>query len=185
MVPIAVLDANVLFPMIMRDTLLRVAAAGCFRAHWSNRILDEMARNLTERHRITPEQAKRLVAQMGKAFPEAEVEGWENLEGTMPNDPKDRHVAAAAAKIDATFVVTENLKDFMHLPMGMQAVMPDAFLLERFQKMPEEVLSALRKQASCYRKPPATIDELLDWLARDLPTFVGAVRMAIAKRRTS
>ncbi|HKT15078.1 MAG TPA: PIN domain-containing protein, partial [Allosphingosinicella sp.] len=74
MVSIAVLDANVLFPMILRDTLLRVAAAGCFRAHWSDRILDEMVRNLTQQHRITPEQAERLVAQMAKAFPEAEVD---------------------------------------------------------------------------------------------------------------
>ncbi|HYE29760.1 MAG TPA: PIN domain-containing protein [Allosphingosinicella sp.] len=185
MVPVVVLDANVLFPMILRDTLLRTAAAGCFRAHWSVRILDEMARNLIEQHRITSEQAKRLVAQMGKAFPEAAVEGWEDLEEAMPNDPKDRHVAAAAATIDAAVVVTENLKDFMHLPMGIQAVMPDTFLLERFQKMPEEVLSALRKQASSYRKPPATFEDLLDWLASDLPTFVDAVRMDIAKRGTT
>jgi hypothetical protein len=32
MILIAVLDANILFPMILRDTLLRVAAAGGFRA---------------------------------------------------------------------------------------------------------------------------------------------------------
>ncbi|MFL6846173.1 MAG: PIN domain-containing protein [Allosphingosinicella sp.] len=185
MIPVAVLDANVLFPMILRDTLLRVAAAGCFRAHWSSRILDEMARNLIEQHRVTSEQAKQLAAQMAKAFPEAAVEGWEDLEGAMPNDPKDRHVAAAAATIGAAVVVTENLKDFMHLPMGMQAATPDAFLVERFQKMPKEVLSALRKQANSYRKPPATIDDLLNWLASDLPTFVDAVRMVIAKRGTT
>ena len=181
MVSIAVLDANVLFPMILRDTLLRVAAAGCFRAHWSDRILDEMVRNLTQQHRITPEQAERLVAQMAKAFPEAEVDDREELEGAMPNDPKDRHVAAAAATIGATFIVTANLKDFMRLPMGMQAVTPDAFLLERFEAMPEEILAALRKQASGYRNPPTTIDELLAWLERDLPTFVDAVRTMIAK----
>ena len=181
MVTIAVLDANVLFPMILRDTLLRIAAAGCFRAHWSDRILDEMARNLIEKHRITPEQAERLVAQLVKAFPEAKVDDWEDLEGAMPNDPKDRHVAAAAATVGATFIVTANLKDFIRLPMGMQAVTPDAFLLKRFLEMPEEILAAMRKQAGGYRNPAATIDELLDWLARDLPTFVGAVRTMIAK----
>ncbi|HKT16139.1 MAG TPA: hypothetical protein VJR87_12125, partial [Allosphingosinicella sp.] len=105
----------------------------------------------------------------------------EELEGAMPNDPKDRHVAAAAATIGATFIVTANLKDFMRLPMGMQAVTPDAFLLERFEAMPEEILAALRKQASGYRNPPTTIDELLAWLERDLPTFVDAVRTMIAK----
>ncbi len=39
---VAVLDADVLYPMVLRDTLLRAAAAGCFRMHWSARILDEV-----------------------------------------------------------------------------------------------------------------------------------------------
>jgi predicted nucleic acid-binding protein len=181
MISVAILDANVLFPMILRDTLLRVAAAGCFRAHWSDRILDEMARNLIEQHRVTPEQAARLVAQMAKAFPEAEVDDWAKLEGTMPNDPKDRHVAAAATAAGATFIVTANLKDFARLPKGMQAITPDAFLRDRFNEMPEEMLIALGKQAGGYRNPPATIHELLDWLARDLPSFVKAVRTTLAK----
>ncbi len=42
----AILDADVLFPMLLRDTLLRVAQEGCYRPHWSDRILNEMTRNL-------------------------------------------------------------------------------------------------------------------------------------------
>jgi len=43
---IVVLDANVLFPFSLRDTLLRAAAAGFYQVRWSSQILDEMTRNL-------------------------------------------------------------------------------------------------------------------------------------------
>ena len=38
---IAVLDANVLFPTVLREILSDVAAAGLFRPVWSERILKE------------------------------------------------------------------------------------------------------------------------------------------------
>jgi predicted nucleic acid-binding protein len=39
-----VLDANVLYPFSLRDTLLRAAAAGMFQFFWSAEILDEATR---------------------------------------------------------------------------------------------------------------------------------------------
>lgn len=180
MVPVAVLDANVLFPMILRDTLLRVAAAGCYRVHWSARIMEEMSRNLLDQDRLTLVQAERLAVCMAAAFPEAEVADWEPLEPTMTNDPKDRHVAAAALQAGAQYIVTENIKDFTPLPEGVEACTPDVFLLDRLQAMPAEVLAALEKQARGYRNPPATVDGLLEWLEHDLPDFVAAARTALA-----
>lgn len=58
--PAAVLDANVLFPMLLRDTLLRVASEGCFRVHWSPRILEEMTRNLISDYGMEPSRAEAL-----------------------------------------------------------------------------------------------------------------------------
>lgn len=180
MPPVVLLDANVLFPMILRDTLLRGGAAGCYRVHWSERILGEMARNLIAQHRVSEEQADRLVRQMAQAFPEAAVGGWEALEADMPNDPNDRHVAAAAKKIGASLIVTANLRDFTALPTGIKAIAPDAFLLARLQAMPREMIAALHRQAAGYRNPPAGIDELLDWLALAVPGFAAAAREAVA-----
>jgi len=94
---IAVLDADVLFPMILRDTLLRLAAARMFRLHWSERILEEMQRNLVKVYGMPAAKAEALRATMEAAFQDAMVEGWELSEMAMLNDPKDRHVAAAAA----------------------------------------------------------------------------------------
>jgi hypothetical protein len=173
---VAVLDADVLFPMVLRDTLLRVAAAGCYRPHWSGRILDEMTRNLIEEQRMDAAGAKRLGAAMADAFPEAIVEDWQRHEAKMRNHPKDRHVAAAAVAAGATVIVTSNLKDFKDLPEGLAAMNPDAFLGAMFAADPDAVLDALAKQAASYRKPATSLVSLFDWLERVVPNFVAAVR---------
>lgn len=183
--PVAVLDANVLFPMLLRDTLLRIAAAGCYRAHWSSRILDEMSRNLVDQHRVGAAGAERLVSQMDAAFEDASVEGWEMLEAGMPNDPKDRHVTAVAVHAGAELIVTENLRDFAVLPSGLRAIGADEFLVERLAEAPEDVIDALRKQAKGYRHPPASLTELLDWLEQDVPRFAAAARDCLGRRTAS
>jgi hypothetical protein len=55
-----VLDSCVLFPMTLRDTLLRAAEAGLYRSYWSQEILDGATRNLVMTGRMTEEQAVRL-----------------------------------------------------------------------------------------------------------------------------
>jgi predicted nucleic acid-binding protein len=119
-----VLDANVLFPFTVRDTLLRAAAMGMFQVHWSEEILDEATRNLLGTGRMSEEQVAHLMAAMRNAFPEAVVRGYEPLTPSMPNDEKDRHVAAVAVKAGAQVIVTSNLKDFMALPEGIEAQGP-------------------------------------------------------------
>ena len=168
---IAVLDADVLFPMILRDTLLRVAASGGFRAQWSAKILDEVTRNLIDQHRMDAAKATSLTRAMADAFPDAMVEGWEPLEAAMPNHPKDRHVAAAAKQVGAGIVVTLNLKDFSVMPSGITAMSPDTFLTQCLDAGPEKVMAALRKQAAGYRNPAMTTSDLIETLAKVVPGF--------------
>ena len=47
---IVVIDANVLYPLTLRDTVLRAAAAGFYQLRWSKDILDEMERRYWNRH---------------------------------------------------------------------------------------------------------------------------------------
>lgn len=109
----AVLDANVLYPFSLRDTLLRLAELELYTPLWSDRILEEMSRSLVE-HRITEGQAGRIVQAMRVTFEEAEVGAAEiaRLEPAMTDDAKDRHVLAAAVAADSELVVTFNLADF-------------------------------------------------------------------------
>lgn len=44
--PVALLDANVLYPARLWDLLIRLDVAGLYQARWSERILDECFRNL-------------------------------------------------------------------------------------------------------------------------------------------
>ena len=109
----ALLDANVLFPNALRDTLLRIAAAGLYRPLWSRTILDEVRRNvLAQRSHVTPERFDRTLRLMNEAFPDALISGFERREASLAVHPKDRHVLAAAITGRANVLVTFNLKDF-------------------------------------------------------------------------
>jgi predicted nucleic acid-binding protein len=119
-----VLDANVLFPMLLRDTLLRCAAAGLFQIRWSSKILEEMTSNLIRDYGMPAEAADALRQIMDEAFSEAMIDGWEEFGPAMRNDNKDRYVAAAAAASGAVVIVTANTRDFYDLPAGIDAAHP-------------------------------------------------------------
>lgn len=67
----AVLDANVLYPASLRDTLLRFASRDFFVPVCSDRILDEVERNVVADGRISPANAARLRAAMTAVFADA------------------------------------------------------------------------------------------------------------------
>jgi predicted nucleic acid-binding protein len=176
----AVLDANVLYPFSLRDTLLRLAELELYAPVWSARILDEMTRNLVEQ-RITEEQAARIEAAMRGAFEESEVDPAEvdRLEPAMSNDEKDRHVLAAAVAAGSELIVTFDLDDFPPLacePLGVEATHPDDFLLDLHDLNPDAVRAALEQQASDLN-PPWPLDELLRALTTaGVPRFADAIR---------
>jgi hypothetical protein len=111
---------------------------------------------------------------MEQAFPEAEVRDYEPLAAAMPNDEKDRHVAAAALRSGAQVIVTSNLDDFRDLPAGIEAQSPDEFLCNLFDLDPKGIVALLREQAGDLSRPPVSVEELLDRLARVAPDFVAA-----------
>jgi len=178
---IVVVDANVLYPLTLRDTVLRAAAAGFYQLRWSTDILDEMERNLVAKGKVPTDKAARLRATMEKYFPEADVRGYQPLVDVMPNHPKDRHVAAAAVKAGAQVIVTVNIRDFSVLPDGVEAQPPDEFLCNLFDLDPPAFVELLREQAADLTNPPVTFQELLDRLGRVVPDLVAAVRRSLPR----
>jgi type IV secretory pathway TrbD component len=104
-----VLDACVLVPASLRDTLLGCAERRMYLPRWSNEILDELRRTLLEKLGRSPEQVDHLLAELNRHFADARVEGFETLVALMTNDPGDRHVIAAAVKCgaEATYLGVE------------------------------------------------------------------------------
>jgi hypothetical protein len=130
---------------------------------------------------MTSKQAARLRAVMEQAFPEAMVRGHERLIGSMRNDEKDRHVAAAAVKAKAEVIVTSNVRDFRHLPSGIEAMRPDEFLMELLDASPDAIVRVLQEQAADLRRPPMTVEDVLGRLERVAGSFVALVRAKLGR----
>jgi len=177
--PIAILDANVLFPMALCDTLMRAALEGAYRARWNQTILDEIARNLVIQGRATPEGARRRCMNMQRALPDATVTGYEARLPLAKNDPKDRHVLATALHVGARVIVTHNRRHFpAHAlaPYGIEAQSADTFLNYLLVADPATMERAVAEQAARLKSPPQSVEQVLNNLSREAPTFVRAIR---------
>lgn len=143
----AVLDANVLFPTILREILTDLAQAGLYDALWSDRILEEWHRAAA---RIGPDAAGVAgaeIAMLRLRFPQAvqAADGQVVIDLDFP-DPADRHVVEAALAGGASLIVTANLRDFpqrMMAGLGLRALHPDAFLLDLLAQDRGAVIAAL------------------------------------------
>jgi predicted nucleic acid-binding protein len=145
------LDSCVLYPMYLRDTLLRMAEAELYHVYWSQEILNGATRNLVEAGRMTDSKAMRLQELLKNAFPEAMVEVSPELIAVMSNDPGDRHVLAAAVVAQATVIVTFNLKHFPSIalnPWGIEAQHPDVFLTHLYYLFPDSVTAVVQHHPS-------------------------------------
>ncbi len=175
---VVVLDACVLFPAPLRDTLLRAASAGLYRMQWTNDILEEVRRNLVSDLNIPEEKAQRLIDTMHKYFPEALITHHTPLINAMPNDPKDRHVLAAAVACQAQVIVTQNLRHFSHevlSPFEVEAQSPDEFLTHLFYLYPERMMEIIAEQAADLHNPSYTVQEVLNILVYHAPKFASLV----------
>ncbi len=175
---VVVLDACVLFPAPLRDIFLRAASADLYRMQWTNDILEEVQRNLVSDLHVPEEKAQRLIDTMRKYFPEALVTEHTPLISAMPNDPKDRHVLAAAVVCRAQVIVTYNLRHFSRevlAPFEIKAQSPDEFLTHLFYLDPERMVEIIAEQAEDLHNPPHTVQEVLNILAYHTPKFANLV----------
>ncbi len=130
----AVLDANILFPTILREILIDLAGLGLYQPLWSERILAEW-RHAAARLSAEQEQvAGAEIALLQARFPASAMpdDGNRVIDLELP-DPADRHVIEAALAGRASLIVTANLRDFprrMMERLDLRAIHPDAFLLD-------------------------------------------------------
>jgi predicted nucleic acid-binding protein len=148
---VAVLDTCVLAPMPVADTLLRLAEEPAFYIpRWSPGIFEELRRTLQEKFRYSQTQVDRRIRAMESMFPDAMVTGYDNLIASMTNDPKDRHVLAAAVKCGAQSIISNNARHFPQeslAPYGLQCLTADDFLKHQYHLNPDAFISVLTEQA--------------------------------------
>lgn len=182
MTPVAVYDANVLYPSALRDFLIRVAIEDLVRARWSDRILDEVFRNLAiNRPDLDPARLLRTRQRICAAVLDCLVTGFEDVESAVSlPDPDDRHVVAAAIQAGASIVLTFNLCDFPEDELaqhGIIAMHPDVFALELLARNPASVLEVVARQAADLKSPAHTAADVVVALERcGLVRFGAAVR---------
>jgi predicted nucleic acid-binding protein len=174
----AFLDANVLVPAALRDTLLRAANVPLFAPYWSERVLQELERALIDHHLTPTEQAGRLITTLRHRFPAALVDDYRYVPSPTLPDPGDIHVLRAAIASGATVLVTLNTRHFPAVigeQYGISIESPDSFLIRLFTAYPNDLVQIIRKQAAALRAPPMTTAEVLDNVALQAPTFADRV----------
>jgi predicted nucleic acid-binding protein len=173
---VAVLDTCVLAPMPLCDTLLRLAEdPALYIPRWTDDILRELRSTLL-RMGYSEAQAQRRITAMDTAFDDAKVTGHDDLVGSMTNDPKDRHVLAAAVRGGAHAIITANIRHFPPpslLPYDVAAITPDDFLIHQFHLNEELLREKLAAQAS---SRGVELPALLDRLQRHAPNCTRLLR---------
>lgn len=169
----AVLDACVLYPMPLCDTLLRLAEDPAFyRPLWSEDILREVGKTLIEKGHTIKQRDRRLDV-MRAHFPEALVEVPGELVGAFNGipDPRDRHVLAAALQGKADAIITQNTKHFPKECLDKYGILcqnADDFLIHQYYLEPLQILEKLDEQASNIKQER---EQLLRNLGRAVPQF--------------
>ncbi len=164
----AVLDACVLIPMCLCDTLLRFAEEpALYRPLWSELILKEVRNGLVSKIGLTAAQRDHRLREMQKAFPEAMTPSPPDLIEALSciPDANDRHVLASAISGRADAIVTQNIRDFPQSALNDYGVLcrtPDDFLIEQLTLREDTVMERLGAQATAIRK---------DW-----PTFIQTMK---------
>lgn len=164
-----VLDTNVIYPIEIRDILFWFAHYDLYTPKWSKHIFDEW-KQVMERKGIHPEEIVKRLKRAQNAFPDALVVNYEPLIKSLhlPNE-KDCHILAAAIKVNANIIVTNNLKDFPEeylASFGLAAKSADDFVTDLIDLNTEQAVKAFLEMVQHKRNPSLTDLQVLDQLRR-------------------
>ena len=177
----AVLDANVLYPALLRDVLLSLAHADLYSAKWTEHIKDEWTRSLLRDRPAMGAQIAAAAEAMAASIPDCLVNGYEHLiDGLVLPDPDDRHVLAAAITGHADAIITWNEKDFPREvldPFGIELQTPDEFVLNQVMLRGVIALTAIKGMRERWERPQFTAVAFVDLLEkRGLPQTAAHLR---------
>jgi predicted nucleic acid-binding protein len=171
-----VLDACVLAPANLCDLLLNLAETPrLYGPIWSKEILAEVRRTQIGKLGFSEQLADYWQEEVRGNFPEACLEGYEQLLSVCQNNEKDRHVLAVAIRANAELIVTSNIRHFSTKslePWGISVTDPASYLTTLYAMEPGVVVAKLGAIAQRRKKSP---EEVLALLGKSVPDFAAHV----------
>ncbi|MBW7921676.1 MAG: PIN domain-containing protein [Rubellimicrobium sp.] len=167
-------DANVLFPTVLRGLVTGCAARGLVVPFWSARILEEWARAAGRDSPAADAQARGEIALLRARFPQAEVVVPEGAAARLwLPDQADVHVLAAAIAAGCGVILTQNTKDFPRRVLashGITRLSADELLLSLPR---DEVAAVAQDELAKLREASGE-----DWTLRQMLRKAGVPRLA-------
>lgn len=163
------LDTNVLYPPLLRDVLVELAVRGAYCAVWSDETLLELERNLARR--MSAQVANARVRFLREQLPEAEIRDYAEFLSGLRNDPKDRHVLAAALKANAEVIITMNVKDFIPRPESVSCLTPDEQLVALWAAGHHNTIRDVLEDIRLSWPDPVVLSVFLERLKFHAPVF--------------
>lgn len=143
----AVLDACVIYPTVLREILVGVAARGLYEPIWSERILREWVLATAKLGPVAQMQAEAQALRMRAAFPRAMWREQTDIEARLLlPDPGDVHVLAVAVASHSDCIVTFNAKDFPRHVLAEEGIArrdPDGLLWQLWSDQPDAVTAVV------------------------------------------
>lgn len=174
---VAVLDADVLVPILSCDLLLTAFDHDLYRPVITPRILDEVERNLVGAHPDTePGRLRRRIEHMRRAL---ELHTRADTESAVDGiNPKDHHVVATALEANADVVVTNDRRlqreiDALGEPLG--ALSADEFATGLVASDAHLMGAVIDDLVAKRVVRPVSRDDLLSRLERAFPSLVAAL----------
>ncbi len=178
--PPVFLDACVLVNFSLCDTLLRLAEPPrLYEPRWSREVMAETTRALEAKLNWPRGLVAHFEAELRAHFADAWVDGHDHLIDSVGNEPKDRHVLAAAVHSSTPVIVTFDLRHFREehlLPWGITAVHPDRFLVSLHTQEPELVREKVQQQAEDRNRSLAQLTEILRTTVPEFARVISPLR---------
>ncbi|ABH00564.1 conserved hypothetical protein (plasmid) [Rhodococcus jostii RHA1] len=177
-------DANVLYPNVLRDVLIRLAQTGLVHARWTDRILDETFEKLAEDRPDIPASTLTKLRELMNC--RRYRTAWSPA--TRPSSPHSRcrmrttgmcwprRSAPAPRSSSPRICGTSPTRIWQ---FGVEAKHPDEFVMDLFHLDGVRVHQAVSATAAAWRHPPGTPADVCDRLAAAaLPISSAPIRAA-------
>jgi len=160
----AVIDSCVLYHLELRLLLIHLDAAGLFRLHVSEKIVDDFIRNLAKKKCWNNEKALHLKSKILAVVENGIIDGSEIPLDNLQCNYNDRHVLATAIRAKAEEIVTFNLQHFppeTTEPHGVRAVHPDRFVCNLYDLRTEVFIACLQQMSINTASPHLSVGKIV------------------------